>query len=339
MRPRRARGTGGLFQRGRIWWISYSIAGKQHQESSRSTVKKEAKRLVRDRLWAVDQGKLAGGKPITIAQLEPMIENDREMNNKINPKRFAPAFKHVKRLLGAKTKARDISQSSIEMYKSVRLAKDAARATINAELAWLRRGLKLAHRHGRIATVPEIVLLSGTITRTGFFTDEQFAEVLRKLPAKYRDPVEFLFLTGWRRGEALALEWRNVDRKAKVIRIEETKTREPRTIPYGTFPELVDVVERRWQARPRGAIDPKVFGSIKGDPLLDAFKKASREAGFPGWMIHDLRRSAARRMLRAGIPQPVIMKICGWKSDAVFRRYAIVDEALIAEGLAKLSKS
>ena len=38
-------------------------------------------------------------------------------------------------------------------------------------------------------------------------------------------------------------------------------------------------------------------------------------------------------MLRAGVTQTVAMSIGGWKTDSVFRRYAIVDEELFGEGL------
>jgi hypothetical protein len=50
-----------------------------------------------------------------------------------------------------------------------------------------------------------------------------------------------------------------------------------------------------------------------------------REGGVDGLIFHDLRRSAARNMRRAGVPENTIMKIAGWKTPAMFRRYDIQD--------------
>jgi integrase len=66
---------------------------------------------------------------------------------------------------------------------------------------------------------------------------------------------------------------------------------------------------------------------------------ACTSAGVPGLLFHDLRRTAARNLRRAGIAEGVIMKIGGWRTRSVFERYAIVSQTDIAEALKKLEAS
>ena len=59
---------------------------------------------------------------------------------------------------------------------------------------------------------------------------------------------------------------------------------------------------------------------------------------YPALLFHDLRRTAARNLRRAGIAS-VIMKIGGWRTRSVFERYAIVSQTDIAEALKKLEQA
>jgi len=53
---------------------------------------------------------------------------------------------------------------------------------------------------------------------------------------------------------------------------------------------------------------------------------------------HNFRRTAARNLIRAGVPQHVVMKLCSWKTDAMFRRYAIVDERDLRDAVELLAR-
>lgn len=47
------RGNGRVFQRGQVWWIAYYDNGREHRESSNSRERRDAVRMLRQRLGEV----------------------------------------------------------------------------------------------------------------------------------------------------------------------------------------------------------------------------------------------------------------------------------------------
>lgn len=80
-------------------------------------------------------------------------------------------------------------------------------------------------------------------------------------------------------------------------------------------------------------------GNLEPKPILSlnkAWKAACVAAGCPGRIPHDLRRSAVRNLVRAGVSQTVAMKLTGHKTDSVFRRYDIVSPEDLRDAARKL---
>jgi integrase len=81
----------------------------------------------------------------------------------------------------------------------------------------------------------------------------------------------------------------------------------------------------------------------RGDGLpVGEFKKswatATKKAKCPGKLFHDLRRTCARRLLAAGVPQVVARELTGHRTSAMFDRYAIVSGADVLAAQKKVTE-
>jgi integrase len=56
----------------------------------------------------------------------------------------------------------------------------------------------------------------------------------------------------------------------------------------------------------------------------------------PGRLLHDFRRTAVRNLERNGVPRSTAMAMVGHKTEAIYRRYAIVDDQSLREAAKKL---
>lgn len=102
----------------------------------------------------------------------------------------------------------------------------------------------------------------------------------------------------------------------------------------GVLPELAKGQSIPWvfHWNDRGTLK-----EIHPKALYHRWKGACRLAGVPTRIPHDFRRTAVRNLERAGVPRSVAMKISGHKTESIYRRYAIVCEADLSDGLKKLA--
>ena len=90
----------------------------------------------------------------------------------------------------------------------------------------------------------------------------------------------------------------------------------------------------------QACVIPWVFVQPDGSRIKDfrwAWRKACKNAGVPGRLVHDFRGTAVRNLERAGVPRSAAMRMTGHKTEAVYRRYAITDSAMLQEAAVKLA--
>jgi integrase len=129
--------------------------------------------------------------------------------------------------------------------------------------------------------------------------------------------------------EVLGLLWGDVDLPSGMLRLKGsvTKSGRPRTVPLTE--EMVSVLAGMKKERDSKAI-PRLFVFHRENlPIRDirsAWSKACVSIGLPRLLVHDLRRSAIRNMVRSGTSERVCMEVSGHRTRSVFDRYNIVDE-------------
>jgi integrase len=214
---------------------------------------------------------------------------------------------------------------------------------INRELTTLKRIFNLARQNGKLTHVPHIPMLKERNVRTGFFEREHITRIVTHLPPAIRPAVQFAYITGWRiPSEVLPLQWRHVDFEARVVRLDPhtTKNDEGRTFPFtDALQQLLEAQKHEHdRLKAEDAICPWVFNrtnkKVKGKRIttfIKAFRAACTKAGYPGRIPHDLRRTAVRNLVRAGVPERVAMQMTGHKTRSVFERYNIVSECDLVE--------
>jgi integrase len=358
---RRSPGTGGIFRptwrapdgelrRGRLYWISYTIGSRAVREPTGSASKAQAERLLRQRLAALDRGEVQAAGAIRWDDLADLIRADYQAHGNRSADRLELSLRHLAGAFRGQ-RAASVTGERLAAYIRARLGAGAARASVNRELAALKRAFRLAHRQGRVAAIPFVEMLEERNARTGFFERAAYRKLAPALPADLRAPILAAYVTGWRlTSELLTRQWHHVDLRARWLRLEPGETKSGAGRQFPLVPELAAALQAQRRAtsaleRRLGRVVPWVFHR-DGDPLFyrtkagkvlpsaylrAAWAAACTRAGLDGRIRHDFRRTAARDLLRAGVPQPTVMRAMGWTSEAMLRRYAVVEEQDLVE--------
>jgi site-specific recombinase XerD len=354
---RSRKGTGSVFQRtyrdskGTLrktsnWYIEFVAGNRTVREATDFTTRSDAAELLKKRMADALGGKVVLAKNVTYDDLRDLIITDYTNNGQKSLGDLkSTRLPRLDAVFGG-TKAIDITTTSVERYKTLRLKDGSAPATVNRELASLKRMFRLGLRQGVVATMPYIAMLAEHNVRKGFFEHDQFQAILKNLPAEYHALFELAYITGWRmKSELLTRQWRHVDFAGKGwLRIDPGEAKDAsagREFQFTTW--MREALERQRKfvskvEKQTGAVIPWVFcrpDGVRIHHFYEVWRTACKAAGIQR-IPHDFRRTAVRNLERAGVPRTTAMAMIGHKTESIYRRYSIVDQGMLEMGTAKL---
>jgi integrase len=334
---KRVRGSGSVYRHGAAYWCKYYLNGKPIRENTHCKKEPDAKKFLKRRLGEIAVGRFISPQmeKVTLNELAEDIRADYKVNGKASSNDLELRLNHLLPVLGH-IKAYGLGTDMIKKYVARRQEEKAANATINRELAALKRMFNLGIQAEKIYRKPYIPMLAENNVRKGFFEHAEFIALRGQFGAELQGVLTFAYYTGWRKNEILSLRWSQVDLNNQTVRLDPgtTKSGDGRTIILEG--ELLELIKQQWERRAVAKIpgqSPTVLCAYvfhrRGKPIkdfYDAWRKACTAAELEGRIFHDFRRTAVRNMVRAGVPERVAMMVSGHKTRSVFDRYDVVNE-------------
>ena len=335
----------------------------------------KAKRWIYDKITEMAEEEIT--IPYSFEDLERRIEKKYDRENNRSTIRLKTSLVNLRRYFKGKD-VTEITSDAIDEYIRLRTKKvpgklwdkkPAAAGTIRAELSNLKTMLKLAVRAEMILTVPAFTMPKAAPPKQGFLEPGSLRLLIQHAPYFLKPVIEFGSLVGWRINTIREFTWSMVDVEGQVLYIpaELQKNGRPLALPFGSAPVIGDLLTEQWEGlkvvpttqRQKekvpvfpGRIGLKPFGDIRA-AWSDACRKADLGYGYAidkkylekyeneyksGPTFHDLRRTAVRNLVRAGVRETIAMKITGHKDRSVFERYNITSEEDLINALGALDK-
>lgn len=341
-----------VYKRANRWWFDFMFRRVRYRRSVPEAVtKKQAvaaetrfkNELLQGKYGLVDEARL----DITFAQyarqyLKWSRENKRSWKSDECRMRALVGHFGPKRLC-------DIAPIDIERFK-VERRKDVTRrgqtrslSSVNRELQLLRHVFTLALRDGTTRTHPmkgKVKLFREDNKIERYLTDEEEARLLDACQGRYehlRPIIVTALYTGMRRGEIFSLKWSDVDFKASLIHVRQSKTGKPRIIPM-----TANVREEIERLLPLAAETEFVFGNphtrdARTD-LKHGFTAVCRKAGIEGFRFHDCRHTLASRLARESGNLVDVAHVLGHAQISTTMRYAHAIPDRVSEAMNRLAQ-
>ncbi len=298
----------GIYLRGRIYWITYMLNGKQHFESSHSRDLRVAVALVNRRKADVAHGRITISPSQAPLFSELLQSYNGQIENPNTAKRYRLAESKLVDVVGDRSIA-ELSPLMFDKFKETRIKGGVTPAGVNRELALARAALNVAVQRRLIPYSPfaGVKLFNEAKHRKPpralSYADER--TILSCCDLRLGTITSFLLESGERVGEALATRWADVDFEEATITVVQSKTvAGRRVIPMSS---LCKSVLLAWHSATIGASEYVFFNPQNPTVHIRSVKTAwrqcteiSRLKPFPSLRLQAFFRDKTGSGRRAG---------------------------------------
>lgn len=322
---------GTLYKRAgsRNWMMAVTVAGRQVCRSTHTLNKRLAQKLLARWETEVFEGRFQLIKTNAPALAEWADQFLLTITHSKTRSRYTSSVNNLKPIFG-RMRLPQITPGLIEDFKDKRLADGVGPATVNRDLAVLRRMLRLAERKRFIARSPlvEVELLDERKLRKRphIVTFEEEDRFLMTADPQIRVLAVLLVETGLRPNrEALPLKWDDVDLIDDFIRVRESKTQAGiRLVPLSA---RCKAELQHWRTMMGPEMSVYVFPNMRNPrrPLKDirrSWAKALKTAKIDYFWIYNLRHTFASRLSAAGVSDLFVAQMIGHSSPTIVQTYA-----------------
>lgn len=334
------------------WWVAFTANGHRVRRSLKTDDRGAASELAAHAYRDALTGAATGRRPaLTLdhALGRYMVEHAAYLPSAAT---VAHQGKALVRIIGKATPLSEIDDAAVSAFVARRRGERARRghgqhgsrlmerrvsnSTVNREVSMLRAVMEQGRKRWKVDVAEvnwSLHRLQEADHRTRYLTADEADRLLSVAAPHLRAPIMAALYTGLRLANVMALDWSDVDLRARLITVR-VKSRKPGgkvlSVPIAG-PLLAELAllgsAKQWNSIVSTTADAGPVFTYRGRPVAKmrrAFATALRRAGIADFHWHDLRHTSASWMVQRGVPLAVVRDILGHSDIKLTARYAHV---------------
>ena len=338
----------GIFKRGHVYWYHFWFNGEHIQRSTKQGNPRVARQIESAYRTALAKGEVGILERKPSPMLKDFVCQFKEAIHTVKPATLEYYAEKLRRLLEYEpmetARLEHIDEALIQEYVAKR-KKEVSVASVNRELAVLRRGMRLAQEWRIINRVPRIRMLPGEKPREFVLDAQRERLYLEMAPQPLRDVAILCLDTGLRVGEAASLTWDTVNMQERFFDVRTGKSKNAARW-LSISPRVAEMLRSRAGQHPVYVFPGRPLRRLNGERrpfTIEALDKQHcrlrRLLKLPEeFVIHSLRHTFGTRLGDEGTDAWTLKKIMGHSTVTVSERYVHPSRESVARAMEKLQK-